>query len=495
MNPTPPMGDYANSRRNDMIEERDDLASLCLTSKRLCDAAQPRLYRRVWINRREGWFRRDDEQEVHQALELFGRMTRTLLERPGLGRHVRQIKLDDICEDHGWGKQQIAADDAKFFEETLKKLAPAASSLPRGWGWAKKCLGDGSWESMEEQEQLDSFGACPELSTNKLLPSEILLPLLLSVTPNLRDLSLPAFSGSYMETTVAFGSQAISLPQLEKFEVMCERLDDAFNLTIITPLLRLAPNLRFLRVMHCGSFDPVDPNAFSHLRHLELNEIRLSAKEMDQLLASCGPLKAFHYKSSVSKIMRFCCLSETDLENPKAERINRNEVYPRQLVNSLRKHGHYRSLLTLMLDFSICNKILRTWRAAQDDFVVDTVGDFEELEFLDLEMGAVAYVEDEAEVLQLIQTLPESLYGLGLHGEMQPVWEDLRWLADQFLEEGFLVNLGEVALDPVDHFWLPPDDDPNVTVPDLFTDLGLGGFRELSIKSPSFHIDHSEIIL
>jgi hypothetical protein len=369
---------------------RKALLALSQTSTTFRDIAQPLAYR------------------MFDAVpNNYVKFVRTLVERPDLASHVKEIH-EDTYEIGGWSDE----DDFDF----LKTVA----------------VGLGM-----EDEQDPEFNSAVE---DDLSPGQFSMEILLALVPNLEVLELCINAqGNYEETTFKHLQRrrnrvgpAAKLHHLRRLQIQPDWQDHWgvwFSTPAVGVLLHMAPNLEHLAIVRNKGFDyeadadipAIFPNPPLSLRTIQLRNCALSDEWskpfVERLIGFAPRLEHFYYSAQVVYIGEMLGL----------------HFSPQEFVNCLRSRR--KTLKTIDVDLE--EHMVDSWAELVTG---DVLAEFENLEVLKLDDHAFCrhYVNPNTNNRHIIASratcltdlVTQSIKELGIKiHERSHVWPDLAELA------------------------------------------------------------------
>ncbi|KAJ2991727.1 hypothetical protein NUW58_g2416 [Xylaria curta] len=371
------------------VRERQALAKLCLTSSKLRAIAQPLLYHRIFIS----------ERQKSLSIPLLN----TLISRPDLAQAVRHLTITDMCTERN------IIDDAVLSRLTL---AARQRGLPLSDDW---------------------------IEDHDLQPHSLMQQLLLQV-PHVELVAFLSLSYQIWDLLGSVDSATRSLPTLRKVVLDCYDTEMGYDLSIVTSLFSLAPNLNKLSLFQCCSVS--NTLSLRNVTCLALEASWISADDMSRLLSSCGKLDTFVYDGSA------------DMISDGAPRVSANG-----LVRMLEEQGHSRTLRRLSLNF------FTTSSEARED--VNSLAGFPQLHELSLEYVLLRWPQATPTNAQA-GILPASVEGINLHGLAEELNDILELVVAQ-ASNGLCPGLKRIAFNI-------PSGDNDATLGNLrrrFQDLGI----------------------
>jgi hypothetical protein len=229
------------------------LASLCRASKQLNQLATWRLYHTLVA----------PESALSWLL-----LARTLIERRDLAALVRHFYLDHL---------RMPEDPSLFPPEVMAYYAEQVALVPDAG------LNE---TSLTEPDESDPYGVSQY---------DAALALMASLCPNLSTGGFVAGAASGNPSTFTLCPPATMLP-LREVQVAHWDTECGFDLSLLTPLFRAAPNLRLLRLIQVGCDEPLEEGLrLEHLTDLELPCSCNSADELVRMLRLCPNLRRLQY--------------------------------------------------------------------------------------------------------------------------------------------------------------------------------------------------------
>ncbi|KAJ9482875.1 hypothetical protein VN97_g10549 [Penicillium thymicola] len=243
---------------DDEYDGIETLRNVCLVSRQFRDVAQPLLFRELY----------DDGMGGNLALSIP--FTKTIYQRPDLGKHVHQITILPLSfHPGGPDSDSLAADESEFFKGIIKDLQLADE--------------EETWISAMEKCDINIF-----------------IALLANKAPNLRGIHLPVRKFSIQPFTQLFHRSPEFLSNLESVWIESDDELSGFDIASYEKFLTL-PKVTFSTFEYGDLFDASFPSTWLpgtlETQELAFHHCHIDAGALKKLMQACKKLKTFTYNN------------------------------------------------------------------------------------------------------------------------------------------------------------------------------------------------------